>query len=956
MSETCNRRKKCTNLKHDGYDKCILHCDKTGFNETERRLFWQEIRETYVKYDVHDISEEIVIEGVIFPFMDAYNYHNNPLMFRHPSHLRFLHNVKFIKCTFTNDFNLNNVSSNKKMIFDNCLFYGDIQLASANEIDICNSEFKHNLSLGRASWLNLHICSTKFVNDASFTIRNNLNIDESSIFRGDLKIFGNTTLNLNLQNIKCSKQLHIQQVHETNIDNIDLNSHLFFNIENKSININNMIFSKDVIFDEFSDLLIYGSEFNRKTNFNATSYETSRITIENTKMNDLEFPSISILNIIDESEIRGCLKVNGSCQNLSIDNSNISKKFDIQNATTVVMNKCNVNEDSVFHGDYNDVSISECSFISLMIKSTNRLEITTNTKIVNNLDLSGEQYENILIDSSKIANRLLVGKVTQLTLNNVKSKPYVKLSHDEYETVTIQDSNLFDLEISSMKVLEISKSTIKGTLSFSEETSGNIILETVTLKNKCDFPNLNTLVINNNSTFDKEINLNKISSVNCNDTRFKGEMTFLSEYLNVQFEACVFYQKMKLSKVSNTLEIKSCTFKDEVDFCNGDFSNINILSSSFNGNFLLSSSYIEKINFDSATEEVSNNSFSLLVDFTDSQINDIKLHYCDFQGALHFENMKQIINLSDMVWTIIQDLKISNSLVFDLFKDTHQLEINNFNLVNSKLDTTSMGKEIDISKVTIAEFKCNKVILLKVINFSEMAINKFRIGNSNIEHRFRIKESTIGEFSLISSTFEDLQIIDNQSDKVKTKRELILKNTTIKNAVLDKLKYTKFTMSDAHVSEAKIGNVQFTHGSRETYRFFKNYYDSISDYIKANEYYQNEMIEHYKNTKDKGEKIVLWFGKKISSFGQSWIYPLLWMLLFTLIFYRIANFDLLSMDGFRENHIGWMINDVFKFVNPFSKSSTTNYGNLYWAWIVHKVFMTIFTYHFIVAIKRKTRR
>ena len=237
-----------------------------------------------------------------------------------------------------------------------------------------------------------------------------------------------------------------------------------------------------------------------------------------------------------------------------------------------------------------------------------------------------------------------------------------------------------------------------------------------------------------------------------------------------------------------------------------------------------------------------------------------------------------------------------------------------------------------------------------------MLIGKLLIGNSNIEKKFRIKHSSIEELTLISSTFEDLQIIDNLYKESKNNSELRLKNTTIKNTVLDKLKYDSFIMRDAHVSDAKIGNVTFDNGSRETNRFFKNYYDSISDYIQGNRYYQQEMDEHYKTTSDRWEKLVLLSGKWISNFGQSWLLPILWIILITIVFYRIANFDLLSMDGFRENHIAWMLNDMLKFINPFSKSSNNNYGNLYWAWIVHKFLMTVFIYHFIVAIKRKTRR
>jgi hypothetical protein len=115
------------------------------------------------------------------------------------------------------------------------------------------------------------------------------------------------------------------------------------------------------------------------------------------------------------------------------------------------------------------------------------------------------------------------------------------------------------------------------------------------------------------------------------------------------------------------------------------------------------------------------------------------------------------------------------------------------------------------------------------------------------------------------------------------------------------------------------------------------------------------MIEQLKVLKGL-DKFIFCLNQWFSNFGQSWVLPLIWMFLITLIFYRLANHDLLSVDGFRENHIRWMLNDILKFSNPFSKASTTNYGTMYWAWFVHKLFMSALMYHFVVAVKRRTKR
>lgn len=126
-------------------------------------------------------------------------------------------------------------------------------------------------------------------------------------------------------------------------------------------------------------------------------------------------------------------------------------------------------------------------------------------------------------------------------------------------------------------------------------------------------------------------------------------------------------------------------------------------------------------------------------------------------------------------------------------------------------------------------------------------------------------------------------------------------------------------------------------------------------YIKANIYYQQEMQEHYKTTSDRWEKIVLFLGKWISDFGQSWVRPLLWIVLLTVIVLSFIHLDKFSFDYIFSNKLNiW--NEFWEFLNPFSKSVQEKYKDIYSVWMIHKLLMTVFIYHFVVAIKRKTKR
>ncbi|MDX1808297.1 MAG: DUF3737 family protein [Sulfurospirillaceae bacterium] len=953
MSETCNRRPKCTHQKYGDSTKCILHCDKSNFNDDDIRFFWEKIREEYIQYSYPDISNEIIIEDVIFPKFGIFNRYNTYFF---QGNCRFLHNVKFIKCIFTDNFDLSQAESSQKITFDNCTFYGDIQFSQSNTIEIINnSQFKNEVSFGHSCWNKLEIKSTKFFQDTKIYIKNDLNIDDCT-FNNDVLIDGFTTLNLGIKNGSYKKLVTISNTKSIKLEDVKLNSDVNFSGTNDNIDIKNIEFKKDVTFDAFNNLHLNNTQFHQKSNFSPNPYHD--ITFDNTKMNDVELHSGNTLTIVNSSEVNGNLKLNEVYQKLNIENCNIKKNLNVGNVKEIILKWSRLEKNSVFSGVYNDVDILECSFKDLTINATNTIKIS-DSKITGDLDLLGQDYKDISASHTEISGTIQIGKATKIELIDLKPNPSLKLINDEYEDVNIKDSRFTDVKMNSIKVLNIQKTTINGIFSLLGEQNQNLTFNTVKFKNRCDFPNITKLIFNK-SSFAKDVNFNTLGRLVSNQTQFNEDVKFLAECTTIELENCEFHQKMQLSKVTNSLDFKSCCFKGEVDFRNGEFKVVNILSSTFEGDLLLSSSIIEKIHLDKITEELAeNNSFSS-VDFTESQIKYITIANSNFSGTLKFTKLQQtqsLLSLDNITTSTIECLMIEHSTIMNLFRSSKHLIINNFTLENVKLDTNS--SEIDLTDIKISELKFNKISILKNMNFSEMKIKKFIIGNSNIEHVFRIKYSDIGTFTLISSTFEDLQIIDNKCEHFDEEKKLILRNTTIKNAVLDKLRYNSFIMNDAHVSDVKIGYVKFKKGSRETNRFFKNYYDSISDYITANTYYKQEMEEQLKaSSTDNGEKFVLWIGKTVSNFGQSWSRPLCLMICFSIFFFMYMHWQIFYSYGW---HYLWQSkltiwNEFWEFLNPFVRTIDPQYKGSYSIWIFHKILMAILMYHFIVAVKRKTKR
>ncbi len=714
-------------------------------------------------------------------------------------------------------------------------------------------------------------------------------------------------------------------------------------------------FPKDVTFDNIENLKLTSCQFAQKIQFKETV--TSFIEISNIQIKNLEIDSVYTLHIINNSKISGNLIAKGTNQNILIESSEIDKNLEIHDAKNFTCKEVQIAGRTDLIGKFNEVIFESTNVEELFLSTVHTLEIAHST-INKSCSIKCEENEKILLKDNTFKDYVEIKNSHLLKLEWVTIEKELKLEAEEYQKVDIIFATLMDVKFSSIEDLHISDTKLLGDVHFDGNDYEVIIFTEVETHKKCVFPKADTHRIElKNSNIKERVTFNGGRDFIFTGTEFKSSIEFLEKYTNIEFDDCKIYGKLIVQQVEEEVKITSSTLCDKVSMKETKIKNLNILYSNFLKSLDLSFSHIDNIYFNIEENNSKKSIFDGFVDLTSVVCKNIKANHCGFNDALTLVNFKSETGFSQISNTQINQLCILKSNVSNLFSNSKYLKIKEMSLEDVKLTSNSSDDDISIRNIEIGELHWNKISTVKNINLIDMKIQKFRITNCNFEHLIRIKFSSIEIINLISNTFEDLQIIENKNEKFEDNRELRLKNTTIKNAVFDKLKYNKFIMSDAHVSDAKIGNVTFKQGSRETNRFFKNYYDSISDYIQANNYYKQEMLEQYKIVKRfSSEWLVLDIGKGISNFGSSWFKPLMWMFLYTLVFYRIANFDLLSLQGFRENHISWMLNDVLRFTNPFSKNSITNYGTFYWAWITHKVFMSVFIYHFVVAVKQKTRR
>jgi hypothetical protein len=934
MANICIK-KDCNNERHDESRHCIFHCDKKDFSYENIRLFWKNIRLTYHIDDRKNYKyEPVELISIKFPnFQSGYdlNFFNDNLPSRNQT-------IKFINCIFLHDFDLNSRDL-RHIIFDNCIFHGDLKGIQLQTLEIINSEFKSEISFENIVCDVIKIKEkSEFKKDANFIVSKAFNVIDS-LFKGTFTFVGGNECLLTIEKSKFSKTIEISNTDEINITNIDIKSNLSFLNKNSNINLENIIFSKNVNFnDSIRNIVLDKVEIN----------------------NDINLEAINILEIKNNSIINGNLNLKDVGDNLVINDSKIDKKINASNLKNVDINNSTLNDKFTNTSSTNDFKIEKSYVKDLELCTTHSLTLS-NTTFDGFVNLFGDKYINVTIENCTSNNELLINNITDnLTISKLLGYPSLKLIMPDCESINVDNSRLSKLIINKANNLLISKSIIKDDFIIEEDTNFQIILDDTKFKKQCNFPSINTLTIQNKCIFSQEVTFEQIQKGEFYNSAFNEVVRYKVKSNNLNFELCSFKKGASFPSL-NEINITNTVFDDELSFFEATLQKVlfyNIITKSIN----FQKTDIKKI-IVTATEykEEYKTIINGNVDFSYSQIHDIRIDNSCFNGQVIFNQITNALDLGKGINSseFSDKLLINQSKIDNLFLGAKNITINNLDISNSSLsakNTAITKNAITLKDIKINTFKLKEVNFIDDVNFQNLEIDKLLFTNSNIEKVFRIKNCFIHSIESQDNIFEDLQLIDNQYNKNKDiKRNISFQNTTIKNAVFDKLKFDEFKMNDAHVSSAKIGYVEFEKASRETNRFFKNYYDSISDFVTANKYYAKEMLEQLKVLKGL-DKFIFYLNKWFSNFGQSWILPLIWMFIITLICYRLANFDLLSLSGFRQNHITWMMNDILKFSNPFSKTSTSNYGTMYWAWLFHKLFMTALMYHFVVAIKRRTKR
>lgn len=434
-----------------------------------------------------------------------------------------------------------------------------------------------------------------------------------------------------------------------------------------------------------------------------------------------------------------------------------------------------------------------------------------------------------------------------------------------------------------------------------------------------DFCSRETIVFNSvffpcrdaKDTFDYLNVLNRLVGVYFNYCTFTALLLDIPNvkifYQNCEFRQNWFIQNLTILRNGNNIAYQTCTFRG----------NVNIFSLG-------------------ADEDFTTLDVSLFAD-------------CVFHKELSFKNMtfsKKIFNNSDYYETSIEALKIEQCVIHDdfilnnlnsrsvliidtEFKSKFEMKDSHINMMFETINTNFSGL-FDVQFSNFAGFECFKCVFSNVASFEQCT---FSVEDRHKEYMAIFKYTTFLSFASFRNSIFNLG--------------LDLENANLKEA-------------------PNFLNIQLLsdNTNRETLRIIKNSFDKIGNHIDANDFFVKEMKKYKQELSCQGgnwqERIILWFNEKASDFGQSYIKPIVWMMLIAIFYsgliYAQENDYLYRMYPPFNNVFSWLsqsINNIAKNIIPFK--SFAKEGMEFLSLIFYIIFASL-TWQTIVAFKRHTKR
>ena len=192
-------------------------------------------------------------------------------------------------------------------------------------------------------------------------------------------------------------------------------------------------------------------------------------------------------------------------------------------------------------------------------------------------------------------------------------------------------------------------------------------------------------------------------------------------------------------------------------------------------------------------------------------------------------------------------------------------------------------------------------------------------------------------------------------------RNTYFNDFNIENAQKD-IRKTSFI--DAHLNDVKWGDVSRIYANEATFRQLKFVNDSQGSHLIANQFYAMEMRKYQEEFKGNCQaRLVLWLNKVISNFGQSYVRPFFLIIAVGIIrsiticghendwLYRLCE----PLNHFFE----WVeksLNPIASSLLPISRFLGEASNGREFIDLLFFIILSVLIWHFVVALKRHTKR
>ena len=304
-----------------------------------------------------------------------------------------------------------------------------------------------------------------------------------------------------------------------------------------------------------------------------------------------------------------------------------------------------------------------------------------------------------------------------------------------------------------------------------------------------------------------------------------------------------------------------------------------------------------------------------------------------------------------------------------IFNNTNDIDLN---IKSLHLIDCILKDKFILNRCNIKSFFMEDSVFESKFEFKQNTVSDFEIFNTNYFKVVDAFETKFGKFNIKKSIFEDFVGFERcsfgKSDEpgndyiAKFTYATFLSFVNFRNTNF----YSGLDIENINLKEAPNflnTNINEKYSNRETFRIIKNSFDKIHNYIEANKYFAYEMHkykEELKGANKTQEKLILFLNEKISNYGQSYIRPIFYMIVTSIIYYLLIlgyENNILyeihpSINGIFER-ISSFVNNISKNILPFSK--TLKAGMEFVSLIFYIIFASLI-WQTLVAVKRHTRR